>query len=147
VAWERAGLPPPRCKVKYATYCRLHKLLTQTNAVTVWEMLRDGQDIDDLVVDVPQEFRLWLEAVRARLGAAFKKLEDQALAAMMAYPGEKRGESGSTEDRKAFALYAVKQQPVTPLLFAILDGKNYASIIWKMVRPRGDEKAFKQADE
>jgi hypothetical protein len=28
-------------------------------------------------------------------------------------------------------------------MFAVLDGKNYASIIWKMIRPRGDKKTFK----
>ena len=47
------------------------------------------------------------------------------------------------EQRKQFALYAVAKPPLTPVLFAMLDGKDYAPIIWKMVRPRGDEKTFK----
>jgi hypothetical protein len=128
-------------KIKYATYCRLHRLLTQTNAVTVWEMLRDGNDIEALTVDVPQEFKGWLEVVEGRLRGEFAKLESQALAAMLEYPGEKNVTNPG--ERKEFALYAAKQQPVTSLLFTMLDGKDYAPIIWKMIRPRGDEKTFK----
>lgn len=141
VAWNRVGQAPLRVKIKYATYCRLHRLLTQTNAVTVWEMLRDGSDITALTVDVPQEFKSWLAGVQTRLQGEFKKLKDQALEAMLKYLGEKNVTLPG--QRKEFALYAVKQQPVTAILFAMLDGKDYAQIIWKMIRPRGDEKTFK----
>lgn len=141
VAWDRAGQTPLRVKIKYATYCRLHRLLTQTNAVTVWEMLRDGSDIDSLTVDAPQDFKDWLTSVRNRLRSGYERLERQALSAMLAYEG---GQNITTPwQRKEFALYAVKQQPVTPILFAMLDHKDYALIIWKMLRPRGDDKTFK----
>lgn len=126
------------------TYCRLHRLLTQTNAVTVWEMLRDGSDIEALTVDVPQEFKAWLDGVESRLRSEFSKLENQALSAMLRYEGEKI--IATPEQRKEFAFYAVKQQPVTPVLFAMLDGKDHAPIIWKMVRPSG-AKSFKVDEE
>jgi RNA ligase len=140
-AWDRPGGPPLRVKIKHATYCRLHRLLTGTNAVTIWEMLRDGSDIAALTIDVPADFKTWIGSVEARLRGEFSAIEQQAMKALFLYPGEKT--VTTPEQRKDFALYAVKQQPVTPLLFAMLDGKEYGPIIWKMIRPRGDEKTFK----
>lgn len=141
VAWHRPGTWPLRVKVKMETYCRLHRLLTQTNAVTVWEMLKDGLDLTTVTADVPAEFVAWVTGVENSLRAKYKAVEDAALAAMLEYPGEKA--VTSPEMRKQFALYATGKQPSTPILFAMLDGKDYAPIIWKMIRPRGDEKTFK----
>lgn len=140
-AWPRPGTWPLRVKVKMATYCRLHRLLTQTNAVTVWEMLRDGLDLIGVTRDVPADFAAWVGSVESSLRSAYKVIEDAALAAMHEYGGEKA--VTTPEQRKQFALYAVAKPPLTPVLFAMLDGKDYAPIIWKMVRPRGDEKTFK----
>ena len=137
VAWHRPGTWPLRVKVKMETYCRLHRLLTQTNPVTVWEMLRDGLDLTTVTTDVPADFVAWINTVEAQLVSAYKALENAALAAMLEYEGEKV--ITTPEERKQFALYAASKQPVTPILFAMLDGKNYDSIIWKMVKPRATD--------
>ena len=104
-------------------------------------MLRDGDDIAALTVDVPEDFKAWIGSVEARLREEFSEIENHALVAMLNYPGEKNIKDAA--ERKEFALYAVKQQPATPVMFAMLDGKSYPPIIWKMIRPRGDEKTFK----
>jgi hypothetical protein len=141
-AWDRLGTTPLRCKVKYQTYVRLHRLLTQTNAVTVWEMLRDGLDVETLTEDVPNEFRAWIDGVEKRLRDEFKAIEDGALAAMLAYPGEKN--ITDKETKKAFAIYVTSRHPkVAPIMFAMVEGKKYAPIIWKQIRPRGDDRTFR----
>ena len=137
VAWHRPGTWPLRVKVKMATYCRLHKLLTQTNPVTVWEMLRDGLDLSTVKTDVPADFIAWIGTVEAQLWSAYKTLENSALAAMLEYEGEKA--ITTPEQRKRFALYAVAKPPLTPVLFSMLDGKDYSPIIWKMVRPKASD--------
>lgn len=137
VAWHRPGTWPLRVKVKMETYCRLHRLLTQTNPVTVWEMLKDGLDLTTVTTDVPADFVAWINTVEAQLVSAYKALENAALAAMLEYEGEKV--ITTPEQRKQFALYATSKKPVTPILFAMLDGKNYDSIIWKMVKPRATD--------
>lgn len=144
-SWHRDGQIPLRVKIKYETYCRLHKLLTQTSAIGVWEMLRDGQDVVSLTVDVPSEFSTWIRGIETRLRADYKEIEDAALAAMLEYDGEKN--ISNPEEKKAFALYALTKGPLTPILFAMVSGKEYAGIIWKMLRPRGDEKVFRKDDE
>ena len=134
VAWYRPGTWPLRVKVKMDTYCRLHRLLTGTNPVTVWEMLRDGLDLTTVTTDVPADFAAWINSVESSLLSAYKVIQDAALAAMLEYEGEKI--ITTPKQRKQFALWAVAKPPLTPILFAILDGKNYAPIIWKMVRPK-----------
>jgi RNA ligase len=137
VAWNRPGTWPLRVKVKMETYRRLHRLLTQTNPVMVWEMMRDGLDLADMTKDVPAEFITWVTGIESQLRSAYRNVEQSARDAMDAYPGDKNVET--PEQRKRFALYAVAKQPLTPILFAMLDGKDHAPIIWKSLRPKGNE--------
>lgn len=132
--WHRPGTWPLRVKIKMETYCRMHRLLTQTNPVTVWEMLKDGLDLTTLTSNVPADFVSWIHTVEAQLRSSYETIEQAALSAMLEYDGEKV--ITTPEERKRFALYAVSKQPVTPILFAMLDGKDYAPIIWKMIRPK-----------
>ena len=125
---------------------RLHRLLTQTNAVTVCEMLRDGLDISALTTGVPAEFQAWIAATKRRFTDGFSKIEDDARAAFAAYAGDKN--AADPEAKKAFALWVMASHKVlAPILFAMVSGKEYAGIIWKMIRPRGDEEKTFKVDE
>lgn len=141
-AWPRSGTTPLRVKIKYETYCTLHKLLTQTNAVTVWEMLRDGLEIAELTKDVPDEFKQWIKGLESRFITEFHAIETEAWRLYNAYTEEKNAEDPAK--KKVFALYATAQESnITSILFSMLSGKQYASIIWKQIKPRGDEKPYK----
>ena len=152
-ATKRVTSPPGRAparrrcaKIKYANYVRLHRLLTQTNAVTVWEMLRDSLDIGALTTDVPADFRSWIDATKARFTDAFAAIELSARAAMDEYTGST--DAADPEAKKAFALWVqANHLPLAPILFAMISGKNYAPIIWKTIRPRGDEEKTFKVDE
>ena len=145
-AWPRPGTTPLRVKIKYGNYVRLHRLLTMTNAVTVWEMLRDGLDVAELTTDVPDEFRSWIDGLVERFRGAYEAIEDAAGVAMEAYPGEKN--NVDAERKKAFALYVLERhKELAPILFAMIGGKRYDAIIWKMIRPRGDEEKTFKVDE
>ncbi len=145
-AWARPGTTPLRCKIKYSNYVRLHRLLTGTNAVTVWEMLRDRLDVAELTTDVPDEFRAWIDAMLERFTSGYRAIEDAARAAMESYAGGR--EFKDAEQKKAFALWVLKEQAeIAPVLFAISNGKSYDGIIWKMLRPRGDEPTYKSVEE
>lgn len=142
LTWNLGPRPPLKVKVKFETYKRLHKLLTQTSAIGVWEMLRDGQDIELLTVDVPADFIAWIRSIESSLRKGFKAIEDAALVAMLEYSGEKN--ISDPADKKAFAMYALTKEGLTPILFAMVSGKQYSGIIWKGLRPDGREtKTFK----
>jgi RNA ligase len=141
-AWPRPGTIPLRVKIKYATYSRLHKLLTQTTALSVWEMLRDGLDISELTKDVPAEFRTWIGAIEARLRGEYRALEDAAKLAFASYPGDKNITDAA--QKKDFALWVLTHHaPLSGILFSIIAGKPYEAMIWKQIRPQGDERTFK----
>jgi RNA ligase len=139
--WHRVGTWPLRVKIKMETYCKLHRLLTGTNAVNVWEMLRDGSGIESVTRDAPVDFVAWINGVEKRLRTEYREIDNAALSAMLEYPGDH--DASTAEGRKQFALYATQKQPLTPILFAMLDRKDYAPIIWKQIRPRGDGRTFK----
>jgi hypothetical protein len=95
-----------------------------------------------LTKDVPAEFRGWIDGLEKRFLGEFKAIENNALAAMLAYPGEKN--ITDPADKKAFALYVTgNHKAVAPIMFAMVTGKQYTPIIWKQIRPRGDERPFK----
>jgi RNA ligase len=144
--WLREGRPPLKVKIKYGTYVKIHKILTGTSIVGVWELLRDGKDLTALKSGVPAEFCAWLDGLESRLLGEYRELESRALAAFRAYPGV-IDDAKNPEQRKQFAAYAVAQKGLTPLLFTLLDGGDIAPMIWKMIRPRGDEGTFKKDEE
>ena len=101
----------------------------------------DSRHPETLPENFPASVPTITRKAEAQLLSAYRTLEQSALAAMLEYEGEKI--IATPEQRKQFALYAVGKHLVTPILFAMLDGKDYAPIIWKMIRPRGDANVFK----
>lgn len=132
---------PLRCKIKFSDYCSLHRLLHQTSPLTIWEMLRAGKTLhDDIVPSVassPEPFREWVRSTAARL---FYEMNQMAAKAQAAYFN-----SPPCGTRKAFAEYAKTKGELTPLLFAIIDGKDVTDMVWKMVRPTSAQ-PFKQEE-
>jgi RNA ligase len=137
-----------RMKIKFPEYVRLHKLITGINEIAIWEHLRDGKTLDDLIDKVPDEFFQWVTQTSNRLNAAFNAIRDQAeqdynevLASIQSgYTVDVAGPSHSIVftplGRKEFALAA--QKKANPgILLAILDNKPTATMIWRMVRPHG----------
>lgn len=51
-----------RLKVKFDEYTRLHRLLTNTTARSIWDILRTGQPMTELLERVPDEFYGWVKA-------------------------------------------------------------------------------------
>jgi hypothetical protein len=95
---------------------------------------------------VPDEFRGWIDSLVLRFHTEFSEIEDAARAAFDAYAGDK--DPANPESKKAFALYVMaNHKELAGILFAMISGKEYKQIIFKAIRPRGDEeKTFKEDD-
>lgn len=117
-----------RVKVKYAEYVRLHKLLTGINARSVWEILKDGRSVDELLDHVPDEFNQWVQGTVSDLQAAFSchVATAERLFSECNVPGE---------PRKDFAAKAKLHGEYAPVLFKMLDARNFDDVIWNMVYP------------
>jgi RNA ligase len=112
-----------RLKVKFAEYVRLHRIITQVSNILIWETLSQGDSFEDMLQKVPDEFYNWVKKTENDLRQQFESIENEARAAFKIL-----------ESRKETALY-FQTQKYPSVLFAILDGKSVAPIIWKMIRP------------
>lgn len=115
-----------RVKVKLAEYVRLHKLLTGITERTIWrDYLMPGNDIAPLLDRVPDEFNAWLRGVVGNLRSAYAGIESDARRVF---------ESTNATTRKEYA-EAFSKSPYAPILFNMLDGKDYSRHIWKWLEP------------
>lgn len=125
VVWPLEGQPSLRLKLKFSQYVMLHKIVTGLSTLVVWEALA-ADKFDELIEIVPDE---WFDAVRNYadyLVAEFNFIADTASADYLKIPqGVSRKEQADV----------VKQLPNPHLLFAMLDSKPLASMIFKMIRP------------
>lgn len=126
----RWALDDYRIKVKFEDYVRLHRLVTGTTARTIWEALVAGQDVDEILYHVPEEFEQWVIETTAGLKSQFERI---VLGAYNEYFRIRP----LAEDRKAFALEAVKWEH-PDLLFMLLDGRDIAPAVWKRLRPKAE---------
>lgn len=123
-----------RLKVKFEEYKRLHRLLTQCTARTIWELLRDNQSFDDLLQKVPDEFYSWVQTTRRVLQTQFDNIET--------FAKEISTQVKDLPTRKEQATIVCKHA-YSAVIFSMLDGKPYADIIWKQLKPQA-EKPFKK---
>lgn len=69
----RSGL---RVKVKFDEYVRLHRIVTGVNARSIWEAMRNGDDLDALLDGAPDEIHQWVSDVRADLQDQYDEVVD-----------------------------------------------------------------------
>jgi RNA ligase len=119
-----------RVKVKFDEYVRLHRILTGVSNQLIWEMLKNNTPLDAILERVPDEFYHWVKQTREKLLDAYCAIEAQC-----------QKDFRVLEDRKTTALYLLSCA-YPSILFAMLDGRAYDSIIWKLIKPRY-EKPFR----
>jgi RNA ligase len=115
-------------KIKFDEYVRLHRVLTGTNAVRVWEAMQEPDLWAILLHHVPDEFYHWVKQVELDLHTQAVQIET---AARLAYQDHAHLASIS---RKEFALWAAHHE-YSDILFRMLDDKPYDSNVWKRIKP------------
>lgn len=128
-----------RVKIKLAEYVRLHRLVTGLSEHVVWEHLRDGADLEALRANLPEEILPWLDATAANLAQRHATL-DAAVQRVVALVRAAGLDPADRSNRRAMAeLVAREGGAVRPAAFRALDGKEYGSLLWKLLEPRGAE--------
>jgi T4 RnlA family RNA ligase len=112
-----------RLKVKFEEYVRLHRIITHVSTLSIWEYLKTGQSLDAIIEKVPDEFYEWVKETKEELESKYKAIESQC-----------QSDYKELESRKETALYFMTCS-YPAVLFAMLDQKEKASIIWKMLKP------------
>jgi RNA ligase len=123
-----------RYKVKFDEYVRIHRIVTQVSSINIWEYLKENQPLNDMLERVPDEFFQWVRETVERMQAEFAAIEATA-----------KAEYKELETRKDTALYFMTCK-YPQVMFAMLDEKDHAKVIWKMLEPEY-ERPFQNAAE
>jgi len=116
-----------RMKIKGEEYLRLHKIMTEVSTKSIWEILSNGDDIELILKDVPDEFFDKVKEYVSELMFQYKTLENEYLRIYNTL-------SDLKDKRSEFAKRALMfKHP--QLLFNIVDGKPYSNAIWRIIKP------------
>lgn len=122
-----------RVKIKFPEYVRLHRIVTGLSTVVVWEHLRDGRPLADLLTGVPDELFRYVDEVAASLQAEFdaSRRELDVLAASVF-----ESLAPDAPRRELAARVMATGHPLASLVFRIHDGKPVDSVLWDRIRPQ-----------
>ena len=124
-----------RLKVKFAEYVRLHRILTGINERRIWEILRNGDDINQIINKVPDEFYKFVKDTVERLNGEYTTIHLEAM--------KIRNKVVDMANRKEQAEYIFKNTKYPGIVFNFLDDKQVVDSIWKLLKPEAT-KPFKE---
>jgi RNA ligase len=119
-----------RVKVKFAEYCRMHRIVTGTSSKTVWAALRDNLPLNEWLEHVPDEFFQFVDFTVTELKEKFTTIENQAR--IICTNAEKEL---TRKEQAAIIIRESGGPPLSGVAFAMLDRKDYAPGIWKQIEP------------
>jgi len=131
-----------RFKLKFEDYVRLHRTLSGLNEKAVWQVAMSGQDVEEFKMNLPEEFGEWFGTTHAKFMNDFETIEALTKSYFNFTRDEliKRYGDEKLIQRKPYAL-TFKELDYPAVLFAMLDGKPYDHIIWKIIKPVKDKDA------
>ena len=117
-----------RCKIKGSEYLRLHKIMTEISTTRIWESLKDGEDIMDLLVDFPDEFFNLVKNYIDELNNIFNDTKEIIL-------NQYNESMKDYIDDKTYALSITNNQ-YKHFLFRLKNNKDIDESIWKLIKPK-----------
>jgi RNA ligase len=124
-----------RCKIKFEDYVTLHKIITNVSSYDIWENLKSFGKLDEsLLTKVPDEFYEWVRKKESDLKTEYTKIEDKYKWIFNKTRNVYFEVYDMEYSRSKFAQVAKKYKN-SGILFAMLDGKDYSQMIWKLIKP------------
>ena len=117
-----------RVKIKGREYVRLHKLLTEFSSISIWECLKNGTDLEEMLDRVPDEFYDWVHAKKFSLEDAYFRRLRKSWSHTANIIGMERSLQAAYIKRL--------DKELQPICFALLDFKNPKEIIWRQLKPK-----------
>lgn len=119
-----------RIKMKQGDYIELHRVMTGLNEKQIWQWFATKNNVDEVLVDLPEELHEWVTKVWKDLGTRFDDMSNEVI--------EYFFQHGFNTTRKDFAL-TIKDEPKWKqgALWARYDGnfKRVGEIVWKQLKP------------
>lgn len=118
-----------RMKIKGDEYCRLHKILTNISNRDIWEHLKNNEPLDEILEKVPDEFYDWVK------NEVDNFQEMYMITVSMAELTFIKHIKSDMSRKEAAEIIKTKDKSIQPILFRMLDNKDYSELIWKKLYP------------
>lgn len=115
-----------RCKIKFDTYLRLHRVMTCCSTRSIYDCLRANKNLEEILNGVPDEFYTKIKEYADYLQKSYNDLNQRAKETYYAIE--------NISSRKKFAEQA-QTTDISDILFRMKDGREYSSLIWKRLEP------------
>ena len=101
-----------RIKIKGVEYLRLHKIMTNISTTTVWEILSTGGKIEDLLIQVPDEFYDKIKIYAKELGYHWYQYYNQLGKTYDYFRYGKYGDKDPEPSKKEFAEFIKDKESI-----------------------------------
>lgn len=136
-------------KVKEPDYLDLHRLVTNVSPKTVWEQLKAGKSVEQIVSVFPDEFHDYVESMANPLVARYQVRIEAILSEYQRLASKVRAgravDGGVTVSRKEYAK-AFTKHPDARYFFLLLDNKSIVDVLWAELKPREGKNVRSDAD-
>jgi hypothetical protein len=128
-----------RIKIKGDEYLRLHKIMTQISTTSIWECLKNGDDIESLLKDVPDEFYKKIKLYVGNLKYHHFQISEYCGKMHDYFRYGKYNDVDPEPTKSEFAKFVqtnINKRELHSVMFAMWDRKDYSQIIWKLIKPK-----------
>ena len=122
-----------RMKIKGEEYLRLHKIMTNVSTTSIWECLKNDEDVLELMKEVPDEFYSKIKSYVKEL--RYKKMSITEHAGKL-FDSYYESYDGDLPEKSKYAQWVLKMdRHLQPILFKMYDRKDYHDYVWKLIKP------------
>jgi hypothetical protein len=127
-----------RMKIKGEEYVRLHRIMTGLSNVDIWEILKNGESIEQYLENVPDEFDKWVRNWVMNLSYAKFWVREHCGKIHDYFRYGKYNDVDPEPSKKDFALHLDKyvDKQYKSILFAMWDRREYEHMLWKIIKPK-----------
>jgi RNA ligase len=132
-----------RLKLKSDEYKRLHRIITGFSEKDVWEALKQGKTLDDMLDLVPDEFYQWMKKIESDMICSKDHIMEMATVIF-----QEANKLSTRKDKASYVLRQAQKYPegIRAVLFSMLDGRmeKAQEAAWKMIQPWAREVLAKE---
>lgn len=121
-------------KVKEPDYLELHRLVTNMTPKTIWEQLKGGKSVSQIVSDLPDEFHSMAEDIAVPLVEKFNARLDEVLDEYAVKNELLYRLHGESPSRKEIASVFTKSKQAK-YFFSLLDNRPISDLLWSELKP------------
>lgn len=119
-------------KIKQVDYIELHRIVTNLNEKTVWELMLQGKSCEQICEPIPDEWHEWVKGVYDRLDQEQARRAAEIVDEYVNLVSSAQTDLGL--DRKAFALVA-SRSPNRKYLFKLYDEQPISEMVLQELKP------------